>query len=167
MDIIELKKVNCNMSPWIYSWRNHVIQERQHLLLTKSSRMIASISSEFKLAHFFAFRMESSNKRNVTSFYNSDEIGKIKMGFVLLDCHTSFECQKLLKMFQENFDDKTIFFSPYLVNFEGYENKTLDAIQTYSKNNNKKIKWMAHNGKIQLYDINDIGYNQGATFVIL
>lgn len=167
----EIKNKSINISPWIYSWNNHIKTNRPHLFLTKNDRIISALSKEFKNHQFFTYKYskEYQHRKNIIPIYSPNSINDWcvkdnKLGFVIIDVLTSFETKNLLTIFKDYYDQHTVFYCPRLINFEGYETKVLDGIVDFCENYNLKIQWLAHNGKVELFDIRDIGYNQGVTF---
>ena len=165
-----LKKVQCNKSPWLFSWENDVIKNRPNLILSKDSRLISSISKLLKDGQFYLYKQNPSflnHRTNLTPLYSLHNLEQSqKLGFIILDTNFSIDTKNMLKIFDKYIDEKTVFFSPKIVNFEGYENKVLDGLLLYCGERGCRLKWLAHNGDVQLYDIKDVGYNQGATFSI-
>lgn len=165
-----LKKVQCNKSPWIFSWENHVLKERPHVIISKNHRLTSSISKNIPDGIFYLYRQNPEfckHRTNLVPIFSLDTLDiSQKLGYVILDTFSQIDTKNMLKIFEKYIDEKTVFFSPKIINFEGYENKVIDGILTFCSEKGMKIEWKAHNGDVQLYDIRDIGYNQGATFSI-
>ena len=166
-----LKKVQCNKSPWLFSWENQVLQDRPHLIISKDTRLISSISKLIKNGIFYLYKQNPSflkHRTNLVPIFSIDTLEPSqKLGFIILDTHFNVDTKNNLKIFENFIDEKTIFFSPKIVNFDGYEHKVINGLLEFCDSKGMKVKWLAHNGDVQLYDIRDIGYNQGATFSII
>lgn len=170
--IIEgLKNVQCNKSAWLYSWENHVCQNRPHLILSKDNRLISSISKLIKNGIFYIYKQNPffvKHNTNIIPIFSIDSLEQSqKFGLIILDTNFHVDTKNMLKIFDEFIDNKTVFFSPKIINFEGYENRIINGLLEYCNSKGMKIKWLAHNGDVQLYEIRDVGYNQGATFSLI
>jgi len=166
-----LKKVNCNESPLFYSWNNHINKERPHLILSKDVRLISAISKLIKDGSFYLYKYSPDfikHRTNILPIFSTEYLEQNqKLGFVILDSNSNIDTKNLLKIIYPYIDNKTVFFSPKIVNFAGYEHKVIDGVIGFCEDRGLKLKWMAHCGGVELYDIRDIGYNQGATFSLL
>jgi len=168
-----LKKVSCDNSPMLYSWNNDVDKNRLHLILSKDVRLISAVSKLIKDGNFFLYKYSPDflkHRSNVTPIFSTEYLdypSKQKLGFVILDTNSNIDTKNLLKIFRQYIDCKTIFFTPKIVNFAGYENKVLAGVVGFCEEYGFDIKWRAHCGGVELYDIRDIGYNQGATFSLI
>lgn len=169
----KLKKVKCDKSPWIYSWNEHIDKNRPHIFYSKNSRLISAMSKELKDGFFYAYKFTDDfikHRSNISSLYTLENfeqqslIKNPKFGMIVLDTISSINTKNVLNIFDKFIDNKTIIFCPYIVNFENYENRVIDGVMNYCKQKGYELKWLAHIGDVQLYDIKDIGYNQGATF---
>lgn len=172
----KLRKVNCDKSPWIYSWENHVDKNRPHIFYSKNSRIISAVSKELKEGYFYAYKFTDDfikYRSNISSLYTLDRfeqqsvIENPKFGLIILDTVSAVQTRNILNIFDTYIDNKTVIYCPYIVNYENYENRVLDGVMGYCLQKNREIEWLAHIGEVQLYDIKDIGYNQGATFRVI
>lgn len=171
----DLRKYDVKKSPCTYVWENKIVlNNRPNLLYSRSDyKILSAITKEYKNNQFYLFRcnQEYVHRNNVFNINNPEQLSlynplndNIKIGFFLLDANNSVEAKNILNIFSDYIDDKTVFFVPYLVNFENYDVKILAGLFEYCEKKNKEIKWVAINGKIQLYDIVDRGYNTGVCF---
>jgi hypothetical protein len=172
--VAELKNFNIKKSPFAYVWdQDIVIKSRNHLLFTRNSRYADYLTKNEKNSMFYTYKVNNifPNRKNIEPIFSMEEViysrNENKLGFVFLDSERSIETKKFLNEIKDHIDEKTIFFSPILINFDEYEVRALYGIMEFCIEHGKKLEWVCIDGSPRLYEHVDKGFNHAACFKIV
>ena len=168
--INELKNHKIYKSPLLYAWDNKlIIRDRPKIFSIKDNiKLLLAFSSLFKNYDYIAYKTNLlNNKKNIVNIDNYNILIKCidkKIGLLVIDLDTYTETKNILNELNDNIDENTIIFMPYLVNFEDFELKSIRGLLEFVEENNLEINWIGINGDIKLYEFKNNGYNNGVCF---